>query len=381
MTKAFITVLLLCPFMGFSQNLTSSTSISITKSWSQQPNGYTYPMNIFVPTGTAPQGGFPVCILLHGNGGNGAGMINQFRSTLECHILVAPTGYLNSWNICAETSDAPDVDMINDLVTNVQRYTNVNPNKIRIVGSSNGAGLANRVFIENNNPGIDIICAIVSHLNEAQYHSGGFYKPSSTTDPSATFCGYNTLATPLTTRKYLSISNDNDNLIPYSGGSSAVGVNFLPAETAAFNIAVYKGHKGSIVASGVTTGNPAITEYSYLSGNVVHVKGNAMHSTNTTQREYVKKYFSDCVTTVGVKNDELPRINIYPNPTSKSITINVGVDLLGARYTMYNSQGTEVFSGIINAENTIIDMNSKPAGMYVITFEGRIQQTLKFIKQ
>lgn len=44
-------------------------------------------------------------------------MINQFRSTLECHILVAPTGYLNSWNICAETSDAPDVDMINDLIT------------------------------------------------------------------------------------------------------------------------------------------------------------------------------------------------------------------------------------------------------------------------
>ncbi|MBL7990047.1 MAG: hypothetical protein JNN25_01295 [Candidatus Kapabacteria bacterium] len=57
MTKAFITLLLLCPFMGFSQNLTSSTSISITKSWSQQPNGYTYPMNIFVPTGSAPQGG------------------------------------------------------------------------------------------------------------------------------------------------------------------------------------------------------------------------------------------------------------------------------------------------------------------------------------
>jgi poly(3-hydroxybutyrate) depolymerase len=203
--------------MGVSQNLTSSTSISITKSWSQQPNGYTYPMNIFVPTGTAPQGGFPVCVLLHGNGGNGAGMINQFRNTLECHILVAPTGYLNSWNICAETSDAPDVEMINDLVSNVQRYTNVNPNKIRIVGSSNGAGLANRVFIENNNPSIDIICAIVSHLNEAQYHSGGFYKPSNTTDPSASFCGYNTLANPLTTRKYLSISNDNDNLIPYLG--------------------------------------------------------------------------------------------------------------------------------------------------------------------
>lgn len=381
MVKAFIAILLLCPFIGFSQNLTSSTSISITKNWSQQPNGYTYPMNIFVPTGTVPQGGFPVCILLHGNGGNGAGMINQFRSTLECHILVAPTGYLNSWNICAETSDAPDIEMVNDLVTNVQRYTNVNPNKIRIVGSSNGAGLANRVFIENNNPSIDIICVIVSHLNEAQYHSGGFYKPSNTTDLSASFCGYNTLANPLTTRKYLSISNDNDNLIPYLGGSSAVGVNFLPAETAAFNIAVYKGHTGSIVASGVTTGNPAITEYSYLSGNVVHIKGNAAHSTNTTQREYVKKYFSDCVTTVGVKNDELPRVSIYPNPTSKSITINVSAHLLGSAYTIYDSKGTELLSGIIHTENTVIELNNKPAGMYFIKFKGSIQQIFKVLKQ
>jgi hypothetical protein len=40
------------------------------------------------------------------------------------------------------------------------------------------------------------------------------------------------------------------NLIPYIGGSSVVGVNFLPAETATFTIANYKGYKGSILNSG-----------------------------------------------------------------------------------------------------------------------------------
>ena len=275
-------------------NLTSTTSITISKSWSQQPNGYIYPLNILIPSGTVPQGGFPVCILLHGNGGNGSGMINQFSNTLQCHILVAPSGYQNSWNICAENSDAPDIEMINDLVTKLKSFANVNPNKIRILGVSNGSGLANRAFIENTDSGIDIVCAIVSQLNEPQYHLDNFYKPGGTTSSATSFCGYSEVAQPLNTRKYLSINNDNDNLIPYLGGTSVVGVNFLPAETAAFNIAKYKGYTGSLMSIGVTTGNPAITEFSYLSKNVVHIKGNAAHSINTTQKDYVKTYFKDC---------------------------------------------------------------------------------------
>lgn len=358
-----------------SGNLTSSTSISIKKTWSQQPNGYTYPMNIFVPTGAVPQGGFPVCILLHGNGGNGPGMVNQFLSTLSCHILVAPSGYQNSWNICAENSDAPDVEMIQDLVNNLQGYTNVNPNKIRILGSSNGAGLANRVFIENTNPGIDIICAIVSHLNEPQYHSGNFYKPGSTTEPSGSFCGYNVLATPLKSRKYLSISNDNDNLIPYLGGTSVVGLSFLAAETAALTIAKYKGHTNNILAAGVTMGDPSITEFSYLSGDVVHLKGNAIHGTNATQRSYIKKYFSDCQASTSVPA-LLPAgiFEISPNPATDYVDIlsmgdmseKVTLQLIGL-----NGQHllTKSINGIIAGESIRLPLNHLHAGLYFLRIQ------------
>lgn len=358
-----------------SSNLTSSTSISIKKTWSQQPNGYTYPMNIFVPTGAVPQGGFPVCILLHGNGGNGPGMVNQFLSTLSCHILVAPSGYQNSWNICAENSDAPDVEMIQDLVNNLQGYTNVNPNKIRILGSSNGAGLANRVFIENTNPGIDIICAIVSHLNEPQYHSGNFYKPGNTTDPTGSFCGYNVLATPLKSRKYLSISNDNDNLIPYLGGTSVVGVSFLAAETAALTIAKYKGHTNNILATGVSMGDPSITEFSYLSGDVVHLKGNAVHGTNATQRSYIKKYFSDCQASTSVPA-LLPAgiFEISPNPASDYVDIlsmgemaeKVTLQLIGL-----NGQQllTKNIKGIMAGESIRLPLNHIHSGLYFVRIQ------------
>jgi len=99
--RLFLVALVLSPTNGFAALLTSSSTIQITKSWSQQPNGYTYPISISVPAGPVPQGGFPVCILLHGNGSTNLGSLAgppmlsqaQFGSTLSSHILVAPTGY------------------------------------------------------------------------------------------------------------------------------------------------------------------------------------------------------------------------------------------------------------------------------------------------
>ena len=60
-------------------------------------------------------------------------MINQFSSVLDRHVLIAPTGYLNSWNICAERSDAPDIEMVDELVNTLANYSNINLNKTRIL--------------------------------------------------------------------------------------------------------------------------------------------------------------------------------------------------------------------------------------------------------
>lgn len=375
----------------FSQVLTNNTSISITKTWAAQPKGYTYPINILVPQGAVPQGGFPVCILLHGNGSanlsNLAGppMLSQqqFGSVLPCHILIAPTGYQNSWNICSENSDAPDVEMINELVNNLQGYINVNPNKIRILGTSNGAGLANRIFIENTNPGIDIVCAVVSHLNDFQYHLGDFYKPSGNTNSSSSYCGYDIVSKPLSSRKYLSISNVNDQLIPYNGGLSNVGATFLPAETAAFTIATYKGYKGSLLNSGTTigTGTLEITAYSYVSGDVVHVKGTAGHQTNATQKSFISDYFSDCEPVLGIENDNLSNIEIYPNPASNILNIKVDAVLIGKNYSLYDNLGTNILGGKLHSEISHINMADLTKGVYFLYIDGKLNQVIKVIKK
>ena len=390
-TKLLFIALIYLPTFAFSQVLTNNTSISITKTWPSQPSGYTYPINILVPQGAVPQDGFPVCILLHGNGsGNlsnlaGPPMLSQqqFGSVLPCHILVAPTGYQNSWNICSENSDAPDVEMINELVNNLQGYSNVNPNKIRILGTSNGAGLANRIFIENTNPGIDIVCAVVSHLNDFQYHLGDFYKPSGITNSSSSYCGYDIVSKPLSSRKYLSISNVNDQLIPYNGGLSNVGATFLPAETAAHIIATHKGYTGSILTSGTTigTGSLEITEYSYLFGDVVHLKGSAQHQANPTQKNYIKDYFSDCVTNVGIEENPVVKISVHPNPTNDILNIKVDISLSGADYEIYDNLGRSLFAGKIKSENTSIDISLLSKGIYYLSIGGYLNKVMKIVKQ
>ena len=274
--------------------LTSLTEIIIEKTWAQQPNGYVYPIDIKVPESIEPIEGFPICVLLHSNGSNGRRIINQFSSVLDDHILIAPTGYLNSWNICDERSNAPDLEMVDELVNTLSNYSNINLNKIRIIGSSNGAGLANNIFIQNENPNIDIICAVVSHLNIPQYHDNNFYKNTTVTNPMSAFCGYEEITNPISSRKYLSISNINDPTIPYLGGNSKVGLDFLNAEDAIFYIAKNQGFTGDkLPPEGSALDNPIIFEYSYLSGNVVHIKGNAEHSINPSQLNYLRTFFQN----------------------------------------------------------------------------------------
>ena len=379
--KILIQLLLIISVLSYSnaQNLTQLTNLNITKSWYQQPNGYIYPVAIDVPTNPVPDDGYPVCILLHGNGGNGAQIINQFLSLFECHVLIAPTGYLNSWNLCTENSDAPDLEMMNELIDTIQQFNNINPNKIRILGISNGAGLANSLYIENLNPGVDRICAAISHLNEFQYHLGDFYKIGINTNSSISYCGYNQVSNPITSRKYLSISNDNDPTIPYHGGYSPVGIDFLDAEDAIYAIAQNQGFNGvKINWPGVPISNPLIFEYSYLSGNVVHIRGNAQHSLNFSQMDYIKSFFDDCPQSLYLHDKFKKKIKVFPNPTNENINITLG--------EFNGNIQTEVFDIIGNrikvTNKTTLSLRDYSKGIYLLKVAyGYGVEEIKVIKE
>ena len=106
--KKTITLLFLSALLGqaaYADVLENSTQIDLNRSWSQEPGGWSWAVDISVPD-TMPEGGYPVCVLLHGADTGGGTLLGGFRDVLPDHALVAPNGYQQSWNICREVSKA-----------------------------------------------------------------------------------------------------------------------------------------------------------------------------------------------------------------------------------------------------------------------------------
>ena len=277
--------------------LTNSTDIDITKTWSQEPGGYTYPVSIRVPTIPAlTNKKVPVAILLHGDSGTGSNEITTWENYLGDHILVAPTGYNNTWNVATETSKAPDIDMLKDLMTALKGFNNVDDNRIKFVGFDTGAGLVNRAFIEIGDVDIYSYVTIGSQLFDPQYRNDTFFAPATQTGPDAT--DYNTATIPLQDKRWLTIHGENDTVIPYGGGL-ANSVTFLSAQDSTFVLAKSQGYTGGIIpdAGGVFYGTNQTYYYSYLGGRVTHYKTGTGHTVETFMQEIVQGFMTYVYTT------------------------------------------------------------------------------------
>ena len=250
-----------------------NTTLTINQTWAQEPGGFNRTAAVQVPSGSGPH---PVVIMLHGNGGN-----SSFISALDPHlsgaIRVAPNGYLTSWNIDAESSKAPDVDFIRDLIALVKSYDNVDAGRISIFGVSNGSGMTNRLLIELDGAAFQNAGCQVSQMITKMHHDNAFWFNSSGTND------YDEVIVPAPRRRIISINGDNDPLIPYFGGTSVVNT-FLPAQESIHRFAQVMGETGPQIADGAGVhGNltdadptndfsPVFVKYTYRNGQVVHYK-------------------------------------------------------------------------------------------------------------
>jgi hypothetical protein len=60
-------------------------------------------------------------------------------------------------------------------------------------------------------------------------------------------------------------------------------------------------------------------------------------------------------------------ISLFPNPTTNQINVKADYKLIGTAYIVYDNLGKSVFSGIINNENTLIEMENLPGGIYMLS--------------
>jgi hypothetical protein len=62
------------------------------------------------------------------------------------------------------------------------------------------------------------------------------------------------------------------------------------------------------------------------------------------------------------------QISIYPNPATASITLNVGAEMIGGNYKIYDALGREVTNGKLSSASSMIDVDSLARGSYRIAF-------------
>ncbi len=249
-------------------NLTSTT-LSITQTWAQEPSGYSRTAAVLVPT--SGSGPYPVVIMLHGNEGDST-FINSMGTALNSAIRVAPNGYATSWNVDNETSKAPDVAFIRDLITRLKTYNNVDAGKISIYGSSNGSGMTNRLLIELDTAAFQKAACRVSQMITDMYHDGSFWFNAAGNNT------YDQTITPASGRKIISISGTADTIIPYTGGIGA-GTTFMDCQESVYRFAQQMGETGpqlsdaaGIPGNGTNGYSAPFVKYAYLSGQVVHYK-------------------------------------------------------------------------------------------------------------
>ena len=73
-----------------------------------------------------------------------------------------------------------------------------------------------------------------------------------------------------------------------------------------------------------------------------------------------------------VKDEEIQKMNIYPNPFSEKTTIQFDdTDLSGYRLSVYNISGTKVLEmRDIRSDKIELEKGSLPAGIYIIELKG-----------
>ena len=92
---------------------------------------------------------YPVVFFFHGAGGNGQGWLSNRPEVenlidQENFIGIFPDGFENRWNVGTETN-ADDVEFVTLIVNEFSSNELFNVDKIYAIGTSNGAGLANRL--------------------------------------------------------------------------------------------------------------------------------------------------------------------------------------------------------------------------------------------
>ncbi len=241
-------------------------ALRIRQDWHQEPDGFD--REVFVRTPEKAGGKVPVVIYFHGNGGLASKSVRRF-SYLKDVLFLAPQGYERSWNIFGERSEAPDVEFLKQLLRRIPlNFPQADMQNLVLIGSSNGAGIINRIMIEMDEHPYRLVIQLVASLIEEQYHDGSFWASSKSTNR------YDILRKPVTPGpEVLYFHGTEDKVVPYAGGLRSRKYPHVSAQDTAYAWAKAFGHEGPKIPD--TKGREVakgLILYAYPDASVRHYK-------------------------------------------------------------------------------------------------------------
>jgi len=87
-----------------------------------------------------------------------------------------------------------------------------------------------------------------------------------------------------------------------------------------------------------------------------------------------------CPIADGVTNISLNSINIFPNPTSETLTIKLANKINNIKYTISDLLGKELLAGTLQDDQETIDLSNFTEGVYILKVDGITAKKFSFMK-
>ena len=79
--------------------------------------------------------------------------------------------------------------------------------------------------------------------------------------------------------------------------------------------------------------------------------------------------------------ENIEEVLVYPNPTNEKIRVSVPSQLIGAKATIIDASGKEIFSYIQSKKRMIIECADYPKGSYIVSFQnGELTSKVNFVR-
>lgn len=365
----------LVPFLSNSQQTTTNTLMH---------DGIQREYILYVPSNYTGTTEVPLVFNFHGYGSTHNEQMNygDFRalSEQEGFLIAHPLGTVDSngnthFNVGWGTSTVDDVGFTSALIDELSSNYMVDQKRIYSTGMSNGGFISYKLACELSDK-IAAVASVTGTMTVGQQNN------CTTTHP-----------VPI-----MEIHGTNDTTVPYGGNSGFESVdNVLNFWSNATNTDATP--TMTAIEDTNTTDNSTVEYYVYANGDngvqIEHFKiingghtwpGSRFEIGPVTNKDIdasaeIWKFFSkfdiDGAEELSVVEftDNLT-VKIYPNPTSKYLTIDTNFTE-SLPYTIHSMQGSIIHSGEINSADHKINMTSISSGMYFLTIKNSSYKILK----